>query len=618
MDPETIYGMLSAMGMSDEIAVAATADYPAELTQLLSLGLLTSPVATQVSLNLLQLHAGDVSRVVDGMMRLGLASPLQSPGDDGGTAATAAAAAQDSHPPPLPPPPDDGGLMRALSETGRSLLQMAFSEEGNQTKRQELHPQSGEHQQVEEHFHRTCHRSEFQVTRICKVSHADREFRFYMAQKSMQRREGELGTATGGGRGGGGGGGGGGGAGTAQRLCDEVVLWHGTSAANVELILRDGFNRSFGAVEMFGHGVYFARDASYSANPRYASPDDRGKQTLILAKVLQGRSVRGHSSYQVPPEVPARERPAHAAPFRYDSLVDNVGDPSIVVSCHKDDTAVPAFVVEFQYLQQHPIGGFGFVFNNNLAPPPQLHGGGFSGFSFLGATAQPPQPSSGGFGFGATPQPPQPPGGGFSGFSFLGATAQPPQPPGGGFSFGGAAGSFGGYGGAAAAAPAPPPQPRFGGAAGAFGGLGGAAAAAPAPPPQPLAPVAATTTTTTTTTTPLVTQMVPASSTPAQSAFTRSAPAVGAGATSRYTGKQGTVVAVDHARQVVTVSFQLGQMSCSLDQIILCPTCNGQLMIQSGFFTIPCTSCNPNHIRSAVFSGGGGGGGGGHGPRRGL
>ena len=82
--------------------------------------------------------------------------------------------------------------MRALSNTGRILLQMAFDpEEGNQTKREELHPQSGEYVQVEEHFHRTCHRSEFQVTRICKVSHADREFRFYMAQKSMQRREGE-------------------------------------------------------------------------------------------------------------------------------------------------------------------------------------------------------------------------------------------------------------------------------------------------------------------------------------------------------------------------------------------------------------------------------------------
>ena len=88
MDPETIYGMLSAMGMSDEIAVAATADYPAQLTHLLSLGLLTSPVATHVSLDLLKSNAGDVSRVVDGMMRLGLASPLQSPGDDGGTAAS--------------------------------------------------------------------------------------------------------------------------------------------------------------------------------------------------------------------------------------------------------------------------------------------------------------------------------------------------------------------------------------------------------------------------------------------------------------------------------------------------------------------------------------------------
>ena len=110
-------------------------------------------------------------------------------------------------------------------------------------------------------------------------------------------------------------------------------------------------------------------------------------------------------------------------------------------------------------------------------------------------------------------------------------------------------------------------------------------------------------------------QMVPASSTPAQ-LFTRSAPA-GAGATSRYTGKQGTVVAVDHARQIVTVSFQLGQMSCSLDDHPLSDV-QRQLMIQSGFFTIPCPSCNPNHLRSAVFSGGGGGGGGGHGPRRGL
>ena len=45
-------------------------------------------------------------------------------------------------------------------------------------------------------------------------------------------------------------------------------LWHGTKSDLLEKILQQGFNRSFCGrnATVFGKGVYFARDASYSAS----------------------------------------------------------------------------------------------------------------------------------------------------------------------------------------------------------------------------------------------------------------------------------------------------------------------------------------------------------------
>lgn len=67
---------------------------------------------------------------------------------------------------------------------------------------------------------------------------------------------------------------------------NEQHLWHGTCGDNAQLILENGFNRTFSSTQAYGLGVYFARTAAYSASPQYARPDPATKaQTLILAKV---------------------------------------------------------------------------------------------------------------------------------------------------------------------------------------------------------------------------------------------------------------------------------------------------------------------------------------------
>lgn len=62
---------------------------------------------------------------------------------------------------------------------------------------------------------------------------------------------------------------------------NEMVLFHGTTASAAEDIVLHGFNRSFCGknAALFGHGVYFAKDAAFAADKLYSPPaegtDDR-------------------------------------------------------------------------------------------------------------------------------------------------------------------------------------------------------------------------------------------------------------------------------------------------------------------------------------------------------
>nr|XP_028564973.1 protein mono-ADP-ribosyltransferase TIPARP-like [Podarcis muralis] len=83
----------------------------------------------------------------------------------------------------------------------------------------------------------------------------------------------------------------------------ERHLFHGTAASRIKSICIGNFNPDLaGSVHgaVFGRGVYFARDASYSNT--YALAAKNNVRHMFLAKVLTGRWWRGHSCLrQTPP-----------------------------------------------------------------------------------------------------------------------------------------------------------------------------------------------------------------------------------------------------------------------------------------------------------------------------
>ena len=112
-------------------------------------------------------------------------------------------------------------------------------------------------------------------------------------------------------------------------------LFHGTTAETAQKIIANGFNRSYcgrnGTV--FGKGVYFARDISYSLQPTYSPAAADGKKVVIVARVLVGNMMVGNGAIVEP------------APG-YDSTVNCLNDPTIFV-VYKDYQALPEYLLTF-------------------------------------------------------------------------------------------------------------------------------------------------------------------------------------------------------------------------------------------------------------------------------
>ena len=54
-----------------------------------------------------------------------------------------------------------------------------------------------------------------------------------------------------------------------------------------------GFNRSFAGKNAckFGKGCYFARDASYSADPKYCVPDEEDVARILVCRVVRTNAL---------------------------------------------------------------------------------------------------------------------------------------------------------------------------------------------------------------------------------------------------------------------------------------------------------------------------------------
>ena len=72
----------------------------------------------------------------------------------------------------------------------------------------------------------------------------------------------------------------------------ERDVFHGTSEAITSKILAGGFNPIFCSQApertVHGKGCYFARDISYSAQNRYAAPNEDGHKFVFIARLLIG------------------------------------------------------------------------------------------------------------------------------------------------------------------------------------------------------------------------------------------------------------------------------------------------------------------------------------------
>merc|ERR1712070_1117465 len=113
-------------------------------------------------------------------------------------------------------------------------------------------------------------------------------------------------------------------------------LFHGCPGDIVPKILQQGFNRSFCGknATFYGKGVYFARDASYSAHPTYARPDSTDTQRIFLCRTLKGEVCKGVRDGLTPDiRVPSNGT-------LYDSTTNNMADPIMWVTYH-DAQAYP-------------------------------------------------------------------------------------------------------------------------------------------------------------------------------------------------------------------------------------------------------------------------------------
>ncbi|CAJ1951940.1 unnamed protein product [Cylindrotheca closterium] len=125
-------------------------------------------------------------------------------------------------------------------------------------------------------------------------------------------------------------------------------LWHGTNVEVKDKIVQQGFNRSFCGknATVYGKGVYFARDASYSAYPTYSVPDAKNHQYIMACRVTVGEYCPGVQNGLTPDVRDVQTQTL------YDSTVgllhgDNMSNPSIYVTYH-DAQAYPEYLIEFK------------------------------------------------------------------------------------------------------------------------------------------------------------------------------------------------------------------------------------------------------------------------------
>ncbi|XP_022810083.1 TCDD-inducible poly [ADP-ribose] polymerase-like isoform X2 [Stylophora pistillata] len=125
----------------------------------------------------------------------------------------------------------------------------------------------------------------------------------------------------------------------------EKLLFHGTTSDVVDAICTQNFDPGMCGKNgtQYGHGCYFAVDASYSNN--YSITARERTRYMFLAKVLTGEFKRGEQSFYRPP----LKDPSNPAGDVYDSCVDDENQPKIFL-IFNDEQCYPLYLIKYQLL----------------------------------------------------------------------------------------------------------------------------------------------------------------------------------------------------------------------------------------------------------------------------
>ena len=114
------------------------------------------------------------------------------------------------------------------------------------------------------------------------------------------------------------------------------------SKANLLFLQTTYAVTTFSTGKLYGAGVYFADTAAGSS--RYARANNSQERKMFLCDVLLGMSTVGTTTMLEPPVID----PSISSTDRYDSTVNNVSNPTIFVSCYRDNMAYPTYLISFK------------------------------------------------------------------------------------------------------------------------------------------------------------------------------------------------------------------------------------------------------------------------------
>jgi hypothetical protein len=127
------------------------------------------------------------------------------------------------------------------------------------------------------------------------------------------------------------------------------MLFHGTSNTEPSKIYDDefGFDMRHSSNGMWGPGIYFAVNASYSKDKYAYKNRTTSTRTIFMARVALGDVVelKNDPTIKLPPEKPLSQGKKFAVQ-RYDSIKGNTGGTDIYI-IYENTRAYPEYLITF-------------------------------------------------------------------------------------------------------------------------------------------------------------------------------------------------------------------------------------------------------------------------------